>query len=75
VVAAVDAELATKIDERIDEALSAALALEPPFDQEILPGNEEGNARVVALIGALEDVEQALQELFDVLDLQIPETD
>ena len=70
-----DAALADQLDEHIEDALELAEALEPPFDQEIATDNEEGRARVEALMTALGEVEKALAEAFEVLNLTIPETE
>ena len=75
VVEAVDAELASRLDAQIAESLSLAQALQPPYDQEIAPGNSEGNARVQALVQSLRDQEEILFEVFDTFELsvEIPE--
>jgi putative iron-regulated protein len=70
-----DAALADELDEQIEKSLAAAEALEPPFDREIDPDNEEGNARVEALITSLNDQEELLQEVFIALDLTVPVTE
>jgi putative iron-regulated protein len=72
VVRLVDADLATQIEERIGSSLDLAEALEPPFDREIAPGNDEGNARVEALITSLDEQETLLEEAFRELELEIP---
>ncbi len=75
VVAEVDADLAASVDDRIDESLALAEALQPPFDQEINPANDEGNARVQALIDSLRTQEELLFEVFSALGMtvEIPE--
>jgi putative iron-regulated protein len=75
VVGQKDAALARHLDDHIEEALAAAEALEKPFDREIATGNEEGRARVEALMTALGEVDDALEEAFVVLKLMIPETE
>ena len=74
-VEAVDADLAGRLDAQINESLDLANALEIPFDQEIDPGNDEGNARVQALVIGLQAQEQILFEVFDLfgLSVEIPE--
>ena len=72
VVRAKDAALADELDEQIEKSLAAAEALEPPFDQEIEPDNEEGNARVEALITSLRDQEELLEEVFVAFALTVP---
>ena len=75
VVAEVDAELADRLDARIRESLSLAQALQTPYDQEIAPGNADGNARVQALVTSLRDQEEILFEVFEAfgLTVEIPE--
>jgi putative iron-regulated protein len=70
-----DAALAEHLDEHIVESLELANELEPPFDQEIALGNEEGRARVEALITGLRDQEDVLEDVFGALGLTIPETE
>ena len=75
VVLAADATLAATVDSRIRESLTLAQALQPPFDQEIAPGNTEGNARVQALVdsltGANDGQEAVLMEVFTLLGLSV----
>ena len=75
VVTAKDADLAARVDAKINEALANAQALVKPFDQEIAPGNAEGNARVDALIDSLTNkttgLEAVLFEVFDAFGLSI----
>jgi uncharacterized iron-regulated protein len=62
-------------DRRADrESLTLAKALQPPFDQEIAPGNAAGNARVQALV-SLARLEELLFEVFTAFELtvEIPE--
>lgn len=74
VIAAGDAELAQRISAQIDQSLTRAGALEPPFDREIAPGNAEGNARVQSLIDALFDQRELLEEAFELYGLtRIPD--
>ena len=74
-VLAADATLAATVDSRIRESLTLAQALQPPFDQEIAPGNTEGNARVQALVdsltGANDGQEAVLMEVFTLLGLSV----
>ena len=72
VIAARDAELATKIEAQIAESLAAANALNTPFDQEIASGNTEGRARVEALITSLRAQENLLEDAFRLFELDIP---
>jgi putative iron-regulated protein len=69
VIAAGDADVATRISARIQTSLDLAEALEPPFDREIATGNTAGNARVEALIESLFDQRILLQEAFGVYGL------
>lgn len=48
--------LAAKIDAQIELALSQAQAISDPFDQEFLPGNSAGQARLSALISTLQSL-------------------
>jgi putative iron-regulated protein len=73
VVAALDPQLASRLDQEIAASLAAAQALQPPFDREIAADNPEGNARVRALVIALRTQERTLQEVFRRFDLSIPE--
>ena len=69
VVAAGDATLAEQITAQIDESLSLAEALRPPFDQEIAEENTEGNARVEALAQALFDQKELIEQAFELYGL------
>ncbi len=71
VLAEVDADLADQLDARIAESLTLAQALQAPYDQEIAPGNTEGNARVQALVQSLRDQEELLFDGFDALELSV----
>lgn len=71
-VAELDRELAVKLDVALEEALSLAQALVPPFDQEIALANTEGRARVAALIVAMRAQEKLLVEVFRLLGLSVP---
>jgi putative iron-regulated protein len=74
VIAAGNADVAARISTRIDESLTLALALQPPFDREIATGNTAGNARVEALIESLFDQRVLLEEAFEVYGLtRIPD--
>jgi len=69
VIAAGDSAVAARVTAKIDESLSLAGDLEPPFDQEIARGNEAGNARVNALIVSLFEQREVLDEAFRVYGL------
>lgn len=75
VVEEVAPELAAALDAQIRESLSLAEALQAPYDQEIAPGNAEGNARVQALVLSLRAQEELLFEVFTTFELtvEIPE--
>ncbi len=75
VVNAREPELADALDARIDESLSLAQALQPPFDREIRLTNPEGRARVEALITSLRDQADLLEEVFRSFGLTVPSTD
>lgn len=69
-IAAGNNDVATRLSAQIDVSLEAALALQPPFDQEIAVGNSAGNARVQAVIDALDVQKDQLEEAFRVYGLQ-----
>jgi putative iron-regulated protein len=72
VIAELDSGLASRLEEEIAASLAAANALQPPFDQEILNGNDAGRARVQALIDALRIQEVTLEEAFVAFGLDVP---
>ncbi|MCB9668663.1 MAG: iron-regulated protein [Alphaproteobacteria bacterium] len=72
VVTEVDADLASTITARIDESLALAEALQDPFENEIVPTNADGNARVQALIDSLRTQEDLLSQVFTTFELTIP---
>lgn len=72
VVASEDKALADRLKKEIEESLRLANALGVPFDQEIVPGNEEGNQRVRDLIKALRTQEKTLQDVFRKFGLTVP---
>ena len=69
-IASGDSALADRLSDEIDQSLTDALALEPPFDQEIAAGNAAGNARVEAVIESLFVQTESLEEAFQLYDLQ-----
>ena len=75
IVEEVAPDLAASLDAQIRESLTLAEALQAPYDQEIAPGNAEGNARVQALVVSLRAQEELLFEVFTAfgLTVQIPE--
>jgi putative iron-regulated protein len=74
VIAAGDPDVAQRVSAQIDQSLSLAGDLRPPFDQEIATGNTEGNERVEALIESLFTQRQMLEEAFQVYGLtRIPD--
>ena len=70
VIAETDAALAQQITDQIAQSLELAEALQPPFDQEIAPGNAAGNARVEALIESLSDQADLLEQAFQLYGLE-----
>jgi putative iron-regulated protein len=72
VVATLDSELADRLEEEIAASLSAANALNTPFDQEIAIDNTEGRERVQTLITALRTQEQTMEEVFRGFELSVP---
>jgi putative iron-regulated protein len=71
VVASRDPQLAQKVADRIAESLALAEALQPPFDREIALDNDEGRARVEALVESLGTQEEDLFEVFDLFGLNV----
>ncbi|HSC88119.1 MAG TPA: imelysin family protein [Polyangiaceae bacterium] len=68
-----DAELADELTARIAESLTLAEDLEVPFDQGIVSGNDEGRAKVAALIDSLRaKQEKLLEQGFRDFGLAIP---
>ena len=72
VVRAEDEALADEIDDKLDECLALANALQAPFDREIATDNTEGNERVEALIAALGELSELFEEAFAAFNLEIP---
>jgi putative iron-regulated protein len=70
-VAEQDSDLADRVDARIDESVTLANALQPPFDQEIDPANADGRARVQALVDSLREQETVLFEVFTLFGLSV----
>ncbi len=64
VVAAVDADLANRVDARIKTSLELANKMQQPFDQAIKPGNAAGRAGVEALMLSLKQQEKDMTEIF-----------
>ncbi|HEX6272961.1 MAG TPA: imelysin family protein [Polyangiaceae bacterium] len=73
VVRAQDKALASDIDDKLDECLALANALEPPFDREIARNNPDGNDRVEALMLALIELSELLEEAFLEFGLDVLE--
>ena len=75
IVEEVAPDLAASLDAQINQSLTLAEALQAPYDQEIAPGNAEGNARVQALVVSLRAQEELLFEVFTAFELtvKIPE--
>ena len=73
VVRADDQALAGEIDDKLAECLELANALEDPFEQEIMPSNTDGRARVEALIVALQELSELFEQAFENFDLAVPE--
>ena len=72
VVAEKDAALAAELDEQIAESLRLANELEPPFDQEIASDNEEGQARVTALVTSLREQAHLLEDVARAFGFDAP---
>jgi putative iron-regulated protein len=68
-----DATLAEEVEARMLRSLELAEDLRAPFDQEVVPENPAGNARVQALIESLQIQAQLLEEVFHGFGLAIPE--
>jgi putative iron-regulated protein len=71
VIAAKSAGLAAGVGEHIRDSLARANELEVPFDREIAVDNDEGRARVQALIDALMEQEEILEDALVELGLTI----
>ena len=71
IVAEVDADLATRVSDKIDESLALANDLPVPFDNAIAEDNVDGRAKVEALVVSLQQQEAVLQEVFDLLGLSV----
>lgn len=72
VVGALDTALRDRLDAKIDASLALANGLHVPFDQEIRLDNPDGRARVQALIVSLHEQENLLEEVFRLLQLDVP---
>lgn len=72
VVKAEDPALAREVDAAMIASYNAAIAIKPPFDQEIKQGNEAGRARVKALETALFNQKAMLQKVFGVFGFAVP---
>jgi len=75
VMEVLDAELAGRVADRVAASLELAESLQPPFDREIVIGNDDGRSRVEALVDSLRKQEEDLAEVFEMLGLsvEIPE--
>lgn len=67
-----DPALAEEVNRAMVESYAAAIALQAPFDQEILLTNPAGRARVTRLETALRAQEQLLRRVFETFGLQVP---
>jgi len=72
-IADVDSALADRLTSEIADSLAKANDLPTPFDQAIASGNDAGRAKVMALITALRTQEATLEEIFQLLELTIPQ--
>jgi putative iron-regulated protein len=73
VVRAQDKALAADIDDKLDECLELANALQVPFDREIATDNPDGRARVQALVVALDELSELFEDAFVEFGLDVPE--
>lgn len=71
IVEEVAPDLAAALDAQLRESLQLAEALQAPYDQEIAPGNAEGNARVQALVVSLRAQEALLFDVFTAFELTV----
>jgi len=71
-VAEVDEDLATQLEGEIAASVDATASIRAPFDREIVPSNDEGNARVQAAIDALLRQEATLEDVFVGWGLTVP---
>jgi putative iron-regulated protein len=72
VMYAEDAELATELNQSLQECLDLANALHQPFDREISFDNPEGRERVRALVTELQHFASLVDEAFREFHLEIP---
>ena len=72
-IADVDSALADRLTTEIADSLAKANELPTPFDQAIASGNDAGRAKVMALITALRTQESTMEEIFQLLELTIPQ--
>ncbi|MEM1415390.1 MAG: imelysin family protein [Myxococcota bacterium] len=72
VVREVDSALAASIDTQVGVAVTAAMGLQAPFDNEILPTNADGNARVQTLIDELRELESLFTDVFVEFGFTVP---
>lgn len=72
-IAGSDAALADRLTAEIADSLAKGNDLPVPFDQGIAAGNDEGRAKVLALIASLRTQEKTLEEIFRLLELTIPQ--
>ena len=72
VIAAYDPALATEITTKLATALAAAEAMQSPFDYEISASNPDGNARVQAVIDALQSLLTPFETIFATFAFEVP---
>lgn len=66
-----DESLANKLKTQLDTSMNLVKQIRSPFDQEIKPGNTEGNERVKSAIKALEDQGLTIVEIGSKLGLTV----
>lgn len=64
-----DPRIADEMDARLTRTRESLQALRDPFDQEILPQNQEGQARVQAAIDALHSQAQSIMRVAEALEI------
>lgn len=70
-VNAIDPQVATQMKTNLEEAMKLALAIQPPFDNEISGKNPEGNKRIQLTIKALDNQTATIEQIAKLLNVAI----
>ncbi|HEY9843687.1 MAG: imelysin family protein [Candidatus Sericytochromatia bacterium] len=70
-VQALKPELASQLQQSNEQTLTLVAGIQPPFDQEIRPGNAAGNQRILALIQELKHQGSLIVEAGKALGIQV----